>query len=174
MIRTLKKDWHVIEVPSPSIMANLSALIQKSPRALTAVILGREGTEKCWPGGKAYHVGSVMSDGAVQYERLTCLQILDSYPSVSSLETIRGKFWSAGAVWKKERFYNQYFLNMDGITTYSEITPLSADLEKPKTPFLINTILFVFIVVIGAETLFKNASKTKKPLKLNENQLLRQ
>ena len=40
-------------VPSPSMIASLSAAIAKSPRAFTAVILGCVGTVKCFPGGYA-------------------------------------------------------------------------------------------------------------------------
>lgn len=39
--------------PSPSIIAKRSAAISKSPSALTAVMLGKEGTLKYSPGGKA-------------------------------------------------------------------------------------------------------------------------
>jgi hypothetical protein len=40
--------------PSPSIIAKRSAAISKSPKTLTAVIFGNDGTEKCFPGGNAY------------------------------------------------------------------------------------------------------------------------
>lgn len=43
----------VYHKPSPSIIAKRSAAISKSPSALTAVMLGKEGTLKCSPGGKA-------------------------------------------------------------------------------------------------------------------------
>ena len=39
--------------PSPSMMASLSAAIEKSPRTFTAVTLGHWGTAKCLPGGNA-------------------------------------------------------------------------------------------------------------------------
>ena len=39
--------------PSPSMMASLSAAIEKSPRTFTAVTLGHSGTAKCLPGGNA-------------------------------------------------------------------------------------------------------------------------
>lgn len=65
--------------PSPSIIARRSASIQKSPRALTAVIFGKAGTEKCFPGGKAYGriVKTTTNDKALE-KVITCLQILDS------------------------------------------------------------------------------------------------
>lgn len=40
-------------IPSPSMIANLSAAIEKSPRTLTAVMFGIKGMAKCFPGGKA-------------------------------------------------------------------------------------------------------------------------
>lgn len=39
--------------PSPSIIAKRSAAMSKSPKTLTAVMFGNEGTEKCFPGGNA-------------------------------------------------------------------------------------------------------------------------
>ena len=42
------------KIPSPSMKAKRSAAMSKSPRAFTAVILGRAGTVKCFPAGKAY------------------------------------------------------------------------------------------------------------------------
>lgn len=47
------EDDGVYHKPSPSIIAKRSAAISKSPSALTAVMLGKEGTLKCSPGGKA-------------------------------------------------------------------------------------------------------------------------
>ncbi len=40
--------------PSPSIIANRSAAIAKSPSTLTAVMFGKGGTWKCFPGGNAW------------------------------------------------------------------------------------------------------------------------
>ena len=61
-------------------IASLSFAIEKSPRALTTVTFGTDGTTRCSPGGNAWR------------------QILDSFSSVCKRETIRGTLWSGGEV----------------------------------------------------------------------------
>ena len=45
-------------------MANLSAAIEKSPNAFTAVTFGNGGTVKCFPGGYAYrgNIGELLPE----------------------------------------------------------------------------------------------------------------
>ena len=53
MSQIMIEDDVIYHKPSPSIIAKRSAAISKSPSALTAVMVGKEGTLKCSPGGKA-------------------------------------------------------------------------------------------------------------------------
>ena len=65
--------------PSPSIMAKRSAAIPKSPKILTEVMFGNDGTEKCFPGGNACRCAENKSLVETRIiDMFTCLQILDS------------------------------------------------------------------------------------------------
>ena len=65
--------------PSPSIMAKRSAAISKSPKTLTEVMFGSDGTEKCFPGGNACRraENKLLVETEI-IDKFTCLQILDS------------------------------------------------------------------------------------------------
>ena len=56
----------VCYAPSPSIIAKRSAATSKSPSALTAVMLGKEGTRKYSPGGKASEKNNTAQNGIIQ------------------------------------------------------------------------------------------------------------
>jgi hypothetical protein len=136
-------------------IAKRSAAISKSPSALTAVMLGKEGTLKCSPGGKA----SKKKNSSKIHNGIK-LEIIYRIPACIFLIHIQGLIDERRFVAffdPEEESLRKHKINKMIFTTlgrlYREVTPLCADLEEPKTPILINTGVSILIFVEGAKTL---------------------
>ena len=112
--------------PSPSIIAKRSAAISKSPSALTAVMLGKAGTLKCSPGGKALKKVVARFTKGNNYRIPACIFSIHIQVLVDERRFVV-RFDPEEESLRKRMINNEIHTMLN--RSYREVTPLRADLE---------------------------------------------